>query len=74
MSSEEAATDDSEYEVDDEVALEGLTNTAIIEGASGAGKTATVFALAAEMGFNVLEVNASSYRTGKQVWPLAWIE
>ena len=65
MSSEEAATD-SEYEVDDD-ALDGLGNTALIEGRTGSGKTAAVFALAAEMGFNVLEVNASSNRTGKQV-------
>ena len=64
-SSEEVATD-SEYELDQE-ALEGVANTALLEGASGSGKTATVFALAAEMGFNVLEVNASSNRTGRQV-------
>merc|ERR1712012_39845 len=31
----------------------------------GSGKTAAVFALAAELGFNVLEVNASSGRNGK---------
>ena len=34
-------------------------------GPPGSGKTAAVFALAAELGFNVLEVNASSGRNGK---------
>ena len=31
------------------------------------GKTATVYALAHEMGFKVLEVNASATRNGRQV-------
>ena len=65
MSSEDLATD-SEYEA--EVDCPGsLGNTALIEGPPGAGKTAAVYALAAEMGFNVLEVNAASNRTGRQV-------
>ena len=65
MSSEDLATD-SEYEA--EVAGPGgFANTALIEGPPGAGKTAAVYALAAEMGFNVLEVNAASNRTGRQV-------
>ena len=65
-STSEDMTSDSEYEVDTEL-LDSLGNTAVIEGPPGSGKTAAVFALAAEMGFNVLEVNASSNRTGKQV-------
>merc|ERR1719348_921159 len=65
VSSEDIATD-SEYELDVSV-LEKLGNTCLLEGPTGSGKTAAVFALAAEMGFNVLEVNASSNRTGKQV-------
>lgn len=36
-------------------------------GPNGVGKTATVYALAHEMGFKVLEVNASSPRNGRQV-------
>ena len=65
VSSEDIATD-SEYELDVSV-LDKLGNTCLLEGPTGSGKTAAVFALAAEMGFNVLEVNASRNRTGKQV-------
>ena len=65
MSSEDLATD-SEYEAEVD-GPGGLANTALIEGPPGAGKTAAVYALAAEMGFNVLEVNAASNRTGRQV-------
>ena len=36
-------------------------------GPNGIGKTATVYALAHEMGFKVLELNASSTRSGRQV-------
>ena len=36
-------------------------------GPNGVGKTATVYALAHEMGFKVLEVNASATRNGRQV-------
>lgn len=36
-------------------------------GPNGVGKTASVYALAHEMGFKVLEVNASSTRNGRQV-------
>ena len=42
-------------------------STALLVGPPGSGKTAAVYALAAEMGFNVLEVNASSNRSGRQV-------
>ena len=65
VSSEDLATD-SEYEAEVD-GPGGLANTALIEGPPGAGKTAAVYALAAEMGFNVLEVNAASNRTGRQV-------
>ena len=44
-----------------------LPNTALLVGANGVGKTATVYALAHEMGFKVMEVNASSARNGRQV-------
>ena len=39
----------------------------LIVGPPGCGKTASVYALAEELGFNVLEVNASSKRNGKSV-------
>ena len=60
-------TSDSEFESDQEVGEAPGGNTALLVGPTGCGKTATVFALAAELGFNVLEVNASRNRTGKQV-------
>ena len=64
--SEDMSSDCESDSVDTEL-VDSLGNTALIEGPPGSGKTAAVFALAAEMGFNVLEVNASSNRTGKQV-------
>ena len=52
---------------EDEEAGEELPNTALLIGPSGVGKTASVYALAHEMGFKVLEVNASTSRNGRQV-------
>ena len=60
-------TTDSEFESDVELSETSGGNTALLVGPTGCGKTATVFALATELGFNVLEVNASRNRTGKQV-------
>lgn len=39
----------------------------LLVGPAGCGKTASVYALAEELGYNVLEVNASSRRNGKTV-------
>ncbi|XP_046437052.1 uncharacterized protein LOC124188452 [Daphnia pulex] len=44
---------------------EELCNCVLLVGPAGCGKTATVYALAEELGYNVLEVNASSRRNGK---------
>lgn len=44
-----------------------LCNTALLTGPTGVGKTSCVYALARQMGFKVLEVNASSIRGGRQV-------
>ncbi|XP_076632832.1 enhanced level of genomic instability 1 isoform X1 [Colletes latitarsis] len=40
---------------------------AVLLGPHGSGKTATVYAVAEEFGYTVLEVNASSRRTGKKL-------
>lgn len=40
---------------------------AVLLGPYGSGKTASVYAVAEELGYSVLEVNASSRRTGKKI-------
>ena len=60
-------TSDTDFMDDNEDISNSICNIALLEGPPGAGKTATVFALAAELGFNVLELNASSNRSGKKV-------
>ncbi|XP_072319942.1 ATPase family AAA domain-containing protein 5b [Eucyclogobius newberryi] len=44
-----------------------LCNTVLISGPPGVGKTASVYACAAELGFKVFEVNCSSQRSGREV-------
>ncbi|KAL3684222.1 hypothetical protein R1sor_002244 [Riccia sorocarpa] len=69
-----ASTDDSDcdrgwFEGDSEVDSDddqesGLHSTLLITGPTGSGKTAAIYACAAEHGFTVIEVNASSTRSG----------
>ncbi|KAM7394091.1 hypothetical protein PAMP_020911 [Pampus punctatissimus] len=47
--------------------VEPLSNTMLITGPSGVGKTASVYACAQELGFKVFEVNCSSQRSGRQI-------
>ncbi|WYZ39738.1 hypothetical protein EsH8_IV_000079 [Colletotrichum jinshuiense] len=44
-----------------------LTNAVVLSGPHGCGKTAAVYAVAKELGFEVFEINASSRRNGKDV-------
>lgn len=46
---------------------EGLSNILIIEGKSASGKTAAVHACAAQLGFIVIEMNASHLRSAAAV-------
>ncbi|CAK7566928.1 MAG: hypothetical protein SEPTF4163_004883 [Sporothrix epigloea] len=44
-----------------------LTNAVVVSGPHGCGKSAAVYAVAKELGFEVFEINASSRRSGKDV-------
>ncbi|KAL3875830.1 hypothetical protein ACJMK2_033742 [Sinanodonta woodiana] len=62
--------DDSDFNLDSEDSDgedNSLCNTMLITGPHGIGKTASVYALAQELGFKVFEVNASSSRSGKKI-------
>jgi hypothetical protein len=56
---------DSEDEVGD------LCRLFILEGESGSGKSAAVYACAEELGYEIIEINAAQNRSGKSVMELA---
>lgn len=57
----------SEFDCDSDSrhSAEYPSNAVIVHGPHGSGKTMTIYALCSELGINVLELNASSKRTGK---------
>ncbi|KAG8676861.1 hypothetical protein FPOAC2_02976 [Fusarium poae] len=46
---------------------ERLTNAVVISGPHGSGKTATVFAIAKELGFEIFEIHPGGRRSGKDI-------
>lgn len=57
---------ESDFDITDSDSRDSVTfgNTVILKGPSGSGKTAAIYAICNELGFDILEVNASSKRTG----------
>ncbi|GAB9465580.1 hypothetical protein Gpo141_00002985 [Globisporangium polare] len=55
----------------DEDDLSDLCRLFILEGESGSGKSAAVYACAEELGYNIIEINAGQSRAGKSIVEIA---
>ncbi|CAI5724363.1 unnamed protein product [Hyaloperonospora brassicae] len=69
LESELFSFEDGDSDSDDEVG--DLCRLFILEGESGAGKSAAVYACAEELGYEIIEINAAQNRSGKSVVELA---
>ncbi|XP_037929283.1 ATPase family AAA domain-containing protein 5-like, partial [Teleopsis dalmanni] len=65
--SSQALDDSVDFVNDSNSSAYGVCNTMVLLGPISSGKTSAVFALANEMNFNVLEINAGMKRTGKKL-------
>eukprot|EP00911_Craspedida_sp_UC1_P001609 UC1_evm1s1218 len=64
-SGDEYSVSEEEEEEEEDDASSSLNNVMLLRGEVGAGKTAAVYACAAELGYKVLEINTSDRRSGK---------
>lgn len=58
-----------EYDSDDSSSWQskGLNNYAVLTGLNGSGKTSSIYALANDLNYQVIEINAGSRRSGKKM-------
>ncbi|RLN73227.1 hypothetical protein BBJ28_00023456, partial [Nothophytophthora sp. Chile5] len=61
--------EDDDSDSDDEVG--DLCRLFVLEGESGAGKSAAVYACAEELGYDIIEINAAQNRSGKSIMEIA---
>ncbi|KAJ8948651.1 hypothetical protein NQ318_022719 [Aromia moschata] len=64
-STSDSEFDNTDCDSRDSTKLPG--NTLVLGGPCGSGKTTAIYAICKELGFNVIELNASSKRTGKRL-------
>lgn len=60
----------SDYDSDDSSTIhsaKGLNNFVVLTGHNGSGKTSSIYALAHDLNYQVIEINAGSRRSGKKI-------
>lgn len=67
MDGKECADSSDEFDTNSSSGMSSTNKAIVLTGPSGCGKTLFVYALANEMNFKVLEINAGAKRTGKKV-------
>ncbi|KAL1533632.1 hypothetical protein AAHA92_33492 [Salvia divinorum] len=59
--------DDFDYQQSDDDGEESLKNVLLVTGPVGSGKSAAIYACARDQGFQIIEINASDWRSGALV-------
>ncbi|KAG4074027.1 hypothetical protein HA402_014232 [Bradysia odoriphaga] len=67
MDGRECANSSDEFDTNSNSGMSSMNKAIVLTGPSGCGKTMFVYALADEMNFKVLEINAGAKRSGKKV-------